>query len=134
MSDLVYSVEHIGLASSDPAALKDWYVSVLDAEVIFDNGKLPPCYFIKLGDGTILELYRSSYEIKETMDNACRGLRHLALRVNSLDEAREILRSRGVIFSERIKPAGGGGVVLFFQDPEGNLIHLVERTPDSAVN
>jgi predicted enzyme related to lactoylglutathione lyase len=28
---------------------------------------------------------------------------------------------------EPVKPAGGGGRVLFFSDPEGNLFHLVER-------
>jgi len=33
-----------------------------------------------------------------------------------------------VIFSEPIKPAGGGGRVLFFKDSEGNLLHLVERS------
>jgi hypothetical protein len=36
-------------------------------------------------------------------------------------------------FTEDIKPAGGGGSVLFFQDPEGNLLHLVERTANSSV-
>jgi hypothetical protein len=38
-----------------------------------------------------------------------------------------------VEFTEDLKPAGGGGRVLFFQDPEGNLLHLVERTPESAL-
>jgi hypothetical protein len=32
-----------------------------------------------------------------------------------------------VAFDDPIKPAGGGGRVLFLKDPEGNLLHLVER-------
>ena len=31
-----------------------------------------------------------------------------------------------------VKPAAGGGRILFFTDPEGNLLHLVERPADSA--
>jgi hypothetical protein len=35
-----------------------------------------------------------------------------------------------VKFTEEIKPAAGGGRVLFFEDGEGNLLHLVERPAD----
>ena len=33
----------------------------------------------------------------------------------------------------QIKPAGGGGRVLYFSDAEGNLLHLVERSADSPL-
>lgn len=134
MSELNYSVEHIGLASRDPASLKEWYVSVLDARVEFDNGKRPPVYFLRLSGGPLLEIYPSSYEVDQTADNTCRGWRHLALSVRSLDEAKLALMNRGVMFPDRIKPATGGGAVLFFNDPEGNLIHLVERFQKSEIN
>jgi hypothetical protein len=32
-----------------------------------------------------------------------------------------------VKFTEAISPAAGGGRVLFSEDSEGNLLHLVER-------
>jgi catechol 2,3-dioxygenase-like lactoylglutathione lyase family enzyme len=35
--------------------------------------------------------------------------------------------------SQPVKPAGGGGRVLFFPDPEGNLLHFVERSADLTV-
>jgi predicted enzyme related to lactoylglutathione lyase len=41
------------------------------------------------------------------------------------------LEARGVKFTEEVRPAGGGGRILFFQDAEGNLLHLVERSADS---
>jgi predicted enzyme related to lactoylglutathione lyase len=37
------------------------------------------------------------------------------------------------VFEDSIKPAGGGGRVLFFKDCEGNLLHLVERPEDSPL-
>jgi predicted enzyme related to lactoylglutathione lyase len=57
----------------------------------------------------------------------------VALRVESLVAAKAELEQRGLEFTEEIKPAGGGGKVLFFQDPEGNLLHLIERTADSSI-
>ena len=47
--------------------------------------------------------------------------------------AKAELEGRGLIFTGPSKPASGGGRVLFFQDPEGNLLHLVERTADSTI-
>jgi predicted enzyme related to lactoylglutathione lyase len=52
--------------------------------------------------------------------------------VNSIEKAWARLTKRGVDFSEPVKPAGGGGRVLFFRDAEGNLLHLVERKRDST--
>ena len=57
----------------------------------------------------------------------------MALRVDSIEASRTELERRGVKFAEEIKPAGGGGRVLFFRDAEGNLLHLVERSADSPV-
>jgi predicted enzyme related to lactoylglutathione lyase len=71
--------------------------------------------------------------VPQTSNNQLNGWRHLALRVDSLAAVRAELESRGVQFTEPVKPAGGGGSVLFFQDPEGNLLHLVERPADSSI-
>jgi len=43
------------------------------------------------------------------------------------------LEARGVKFVETVKPAAGGGRVLFFKDHEGNLLHLVDRPPDTKI-
>ncbi|MFN7141277.1 MAG: VOC family protein, partial [Limisphaerales bacterium] len=107
------------------------YVSVLGGKVLFASGTTPPAYFVQLA-GAMLEIYEGDFSVKETSDNKLNGFRHLALRVDSIESARKELESRGVRFSEDVKPAGGGGRVLFFKDPEGNLLHLVERPSDSV--
>jgi catechol 2,3-dioxygenase-like lactoylglutathione lyase family enzyme len=129
-----FSVEHLGLPSRDPTALKNWYEHALGAKLIFDNGQTPPAYFIQLGGGLMLEIYEGDFSLKETADNALNGWRHLALRVDSIEQAKAELEKRGVKFSDPIKPAGGGGRVLFFKDAENNLLHLVERSVDSILN
>ncbi|HYE32558.1 MAG TPA: HAD-IA family hydrolase [Methylomirabilota bacterium] len=122
------ALEHIGLAAADTTRLKDWYVKALGAKVIFENKETPPAYLVQLAGGALLEIYAAHHALDGKSNNRSSGLRHLALRVGSIDAARHALSGRGVKFTEEVKPAGGGGKVLFFQDPEGNLLHLVERT------
>src|ERR1043165_9531187 len=120
--------EHLGLAARDSTALKDWYLRVLEAELVFADGKSPPAYFVRL-PGLLLEIYSSHSSSDATADNRVSGWRHLALRVDSIEMAKKELESRGVCFDQEIKPAGGGGRILFFKDAENNLLHLIERPP-----
>ena len=131
MSELTFSVEHLGLAARDTVALKDWYVRVLSATVFFDNGQTPPAFQLALPGGLLVEIYPAASALAETANNSLAGWRHVALQVASLESTRAVLAARGVNFTEPIKPAGGGGRVLFFPDAEGNLLHLVERPADS---
>ena len=125
--------EHFGLPARDPVALKDWYVKALNGEVVYCDGQTPPAFFVRLHGGLVLEIYQANSTLKETADNKLAGFRHIALRVESVAQAKTLLESRGVKFSEQIKPAAGGGNVLFFADLEGNLLHLIDRTPDSPL-
>jgi glyoxylase I family protein len=126
-----FSVEHLGLPARNPLSLKDWYVTALDAQLVFESGQTPPAFFLRLPGGLMLELYQCEASLPETARNSLAGFRHLALQVDSIETARAALEQKGVRFTEPVKPAGGGGRVLFFQDGEGNLLHLVERSKDS---
>lgn len=126
------SVEHIGLPARDAKALRDWYITVLGATCIAPNGDGGP-FFIKIGDSpTMFEVYTAASANPQTADNSLAGWRHLALRVSSIETTRKMLEQRGVKFPDPLKPAAGGGHVLFFQDLDGNLLHLVERPADSV--
>jgi glyoxylase I family protein len=126
-----FRVEHLGLAARDPVVLKDWYARVLGAEVVFANDQTPPAFLLALPGQLMLEIYGGDLSLPQTSDNKLNGWRHVALRVDSVPAAKAELEKRGVRFTEQLKPAGGSGWVLFFQDPEGNLLHLVERPPGS---
>ncbi|MEY4200622.1 MAG: hypothetical protein RLZZ265_2362 [Verrucomicrobiota bacterium] len=132
MSELNYSVEHLGLPAKDTIALKDWYVRTLGAKLRFENGQTPPAFFVELGGGLMIEIYPASGAVPDTANNGLAGWRHLALRVATIEAAQAELVRRGVTFTEQPKPAGGGGRVLFFADAEGNLLHLVERPQGSV--
>ena len=125
-----FAVEHIGLAARDTVALRDWYVEVFSSREVFTDGKSPPAFLLEIAGGLMIEIYQGDTSVDATGNNKLAGWRHLALRVDSIESARAELARRGVIFDEPVKPAGGGGRVLFFKDRAGNLLHLVERPFD----
>lgn len=81
----------------------------------------------------MFEIYVATGHDAVTRDNGLAGWRHMALRVESIEAARKQLESRGVKIIYPIKPATGGGQILFFEDCEGNLLHLVERPAGSKI-
>ena len=121
-----FTIEHIAVPAANPAALKDWYVRVLGARPVWDNGQNPPTCLVALA-GAWLEIYAADAPLPERGNNKLAGFRHLALRVDSLAAAKTELIGHGVNFTEEVRPAMGGGQILFFEDGEGNLLHLVER-------
>jgi catechol 2,3-dioxygenase-like lactoylglutathione lyase family enzyme len=123
-------VEHIAIPAANPVALKDWYQQVLGARTVFDNGQTPPTCLLALGS-VWFEIYQAEAPLNERGNNKLAGFRHIALRVPSLAAAKLELEQRGVQFAGEVRPAAGGGKVLFFADSEGNLLHLVERPADS---
>lgn len=126
---MIFSLEHIGLAAHNTNSLRDWYINTLGAELLFANNERPPAFLLRLPGGAVIEIYPAHTSHDEIGNNRLAGWRHIALRVDSIESSRAQLQSRGVQFTEEIKPAGGGGRVLFFKDEEGNLLHLVERPP-----
>ena len=131
-SAMNFSVEHIAIPAANPVALKNWYERVLGAKPVWDNGGNPLVCLISLGN-VWFEIYAAEKSLPDTANNKLAGFRHLALRVPSLDTAKAELESRGVKFTEEVRPAAGGGKVLFFEDCEGNQLHFVERPADSPL-
>ncbi len=119
---MIKGVEHIAIASFEPRKLAEWYAMQLNFMIILDTGTT---LYLQAANGIILEFVHA-----ETHADAPRvrdaGLRHIAFSVDDLDAARSELQGRGVQFADA--PIELPGLRLhFFQDPEGNFLHLVER-------
>jgi glyoxylase I family protein len=126
-----FSVEHIGIPAADPTTLKNWYVHVLGARPVWDNGQAPPSFLVALAGDAMLEIYPANTVANPGRgDNQQAGFRHVALCVDSIEAAKAELTRHDVKFDEETRSAAGGGKVLFFEDGEGNLLHLVERPKD----
>jgi glyoxylase I family protein len=120
---MIKAMEHVGLCAEDPKTLVEWYVRILGFRIV---RTLEETSFIRAHDSGMLEIYPAKHST-DLVDNVHRGLRHIAHSVSNLDAEIIRLRSAGVAVPE-------DGIVMkpdmklaFFRDPEGNLLHLVER-------
>ena len=118
--------EHTAIAAHDSKTLADWYIRIFGLQVVYDNGKVPPTYLLKAPDGSVIEILPAAPAEKIDYDQRQPGLRHLALTVADFDAALSYLREQGIdrFFDSR---QSEGARLIFFRDPEGNILHLMWR-------
>ena len=119
---LYNGLEHTAIASPRPRELAQWYVDTLGFRI---NHQYGGNFFVKAPNGAMLEVIPSEGDpVPAQMKTP--GIRHLAVMVSDFDRAVEDLRQKGVrIVSEPLNLSGNR--LLFFTDPEGNLLHLIAR-------
>jgi glyoxylase I family protein len=123
---MIKGIEHVGLCAEDPTTLVAWYVKVLGFRIV---RALEETYFIRARDGWMLEIYPAQ-QSTDPVDNVHRGVRHIALSVSNIDAEIGRLRSAGVTVPDDTVVVTSDMRLAFFRDPEGNLLHLVERTTE----
>lgn len=117
-------IEHIGIFSKDTAKLKDWYMDMFDWKLVYDNGK--GTYFLKADDGMMIEFVKSDID-GGSHDMKAVGIRHIAVSVDNFEEFSKRIEEKGVkILSGATVNAKGVGT-MFFEDPDGNVLHLISR-------
>lgn len=122
MAGIICGIEHTAIASPQPAQLADWYVQTLGFVV---NYRGSSAVFVKAPDGTMIEIIQSEGAAAAATSKTP-GIRHLALTVEGFDEVYAGLQAKGVKFVTQPLDSKGNKVV-FFEDPEGNLLHLLQR-------
>ena len=119
-------LEHVGIAAKDAEKLATWYVNTLGYEVAHRDPKTGTV-FIKHGARSMLEITPAddSPRVRRAMKDA--GLIHLAIWTDDFDCSYEFLKAKGVKFVTPIDEEKGAKKVVFFEDLEGNLLHLMYR-------
>jgi len=119
---MIQGIEHVAIASPNPEALANWYVDTLGFVI---NYRGTAAFFVKAPDGSMIEIIpaegdRGGNTLKTP------GLRHLALTVTDFDAVYASLQAKNVNFIAEPINAKGNKLV-FFTDPEGNYLHLLQR-------
>jgi glyoxylase I family protein len=122
---MVTGIEHAAIASPDPEALARWYVETLDFQINYFSEKSKTT-FVRAANGAMIEIVRSNDKPRGGLDMRDPGLRHLALSVSDFAAVYERLKAKGVAFLTEPEIKGGNSVV-FFTDPDGNILHLLQR-------
>ena len=122
---MVQGLEHIALASPDPEKLADWYVECLGF-TIYSKSPASKTTFVRAPNGAYLEIVKSNETPRPPQELRDVGIRHLAIAVSDFDAVYDALKDRGVAFISEPETAKGNRLV-FFTDPDGNYLHLIQR-------
>ncbi len=114
-------IEHTAIATEDPEALAGWYESNLEMPIVHRYGGN---VFVRATDGTMLELIPSDGNAVES-GMRTPGIRHLAIKVDDFDLGVKDLQSKGIEIVQFVE--AGPNRLAFFLDPEGNILHLIDR-------
>jgi catechol 2,3-dioxygenase-like lactoylglutathione lyase family enzyme len=113
------AVDHVHFAGPDPAAMRDWYVRVLDAKA-GQRGSVPAAEL----PGVTLLFEKSGQPVVAT---AGRVLDHVTFEVRGLMAFCEKLERAGVRLDKPYSRAGGLDLgVAFLTDPWGTSVELTE--------
>lgn len=116
-------IEHFAIASPNPQRLADYYVSNLEFEITFEYAGN---YFVQAKDGGLIEIIPAEGD-RPSSAMRTPGMRHIAIAVDDFDAAYQQLAQQGVHF-EGEPYNNDGNRLVFFKDPDGNLIHLIHRS------
>jgi len=123
---MILGFEHLAIAALDSKKLAEWYIRLFGLRVVFENGKEPPTYLLKAPDGMVLEILPAASGEKKDYHQNEAGFRHLAITVDDYEAGEAHLRANGIHeFVERRETEKSK--LLFFRDPEGNILHLMWR-------
>ena len=123
------SVHHIAIIVSDYARSRDFYVDKLGFAVLRENYRPEKKDWkldLRVNDSTELEIFAPENPPKRpSYPEAC-GLRHLAFRVENIEETVAELEALGIPCEPIRRDSFTGGRMTFFADPDGLPLELHE--------
>jgi methylmalonyl-CoA/ethylmalonyl-CoA epimerase len=124
-TNLFNGIEHVTIAAKDPKGLARWYCSTFGFKIVYESTRSLTTY-VKLG-GSLLEILEAANVDRVSHGERDPGFRHMAISVTDINKTYEDLRTRGVAFKSEPKEKEGLWTA-FLEDPEHNLLHLIQRS------
>ena len=126
----ISGIHHISIICSDYGVSKKFYNEILGFEIIRENFRAERNSWkldLKVDASTQIELFSfPNPPLRVSSPEAC-GLRHLAFRVNSLDEALKRLHEYALITEPIRFDEFTAKRFSFFQDPDGLPLEIYEE-------
>lgn len=127
---MLNGIHHVAIICSDYQKSKSFYTRVLGFEIIAetyreqrDSYKLD----LALADGTQIELFSFPNPPKRVNTPEAQGLRHLAFRVDSVEDVVAYLKSKNIDVEAIRVDEITGKKFTFFQDPDGLPLELYQN-------
>ena len=123
------SVHHIAIIVSDIESAREFYVNKLNFEVIRENYRPERDDWkldLRVDEHTELEIFAEKNPPKRISHPEACGLRHLAFRVESVEEIVQELVAMGIPCEPIRTDIYTGERMTFFADPDGLPIEIHE--------
>lgn len=121
-------IHHVAIIVSDYEKSREFYVDKLGFEVVRENYRKERGDYkldLKMGDSELEIFGVKSAPARLTRPEAC-GLRHLAFRVDKIEEVVEELRKLGIKCEPLRTDEFTNKKMTFFSDPDGLPLELHE--------
>lgn len=113
---------HVVFQTGQPAAMRDWYCTVLDGHVVYEDGALTFITFDE--EHHRIALLNPPGELeRKSPSTAC--MHHVAYTFADLDDLLDryvLLRDQGI--TPAVCIAHGVTTSLYYQDPDGNFVEM----------
>ena len=123
------SVHHIAIIVSDIEKAREFYVEKLGFEAVRENYRKERDDWkldLRVGEHTELEIFAAKNPPKRVNRPEACGLRHLAFRVESVEEAVKELDEMGIECEPIRTDSYTGEKMTFFFDPDGLPLEIHE--------
>lgn len=124
------AIHHVAIICSDYAISKKFYTDILGCEIIAENYREHRDSYkldLLLPSGGRIELFSFPNPPERPSQPEARGLRHLAFVVESVEQTRSYLESKGVEVEPIRVDEFTDKRYTFFQDPDGLPLELYEQ-------
>ena len=122
------NIEHVGIYAQDSAALASWYANTLDLQEIrrIERGEgKSPVVFLQGALGAVVEILPTD-AAKSCRELNSPGFTHLGIVIEDFDAQVARLGALGIEVND-VRSTSNGWTIGYFNDPEGNILELVQR-------
>ncbi len=127
---MILDIHHIAIICSDYEKSKRFYIDMLGCEIIrevYREERQSYKLDLKIGQSSQIELFSfPNPPQRPSYPEAC-GLRHLAFRVDNVDDTRHALIAKGITAESIRMDEYTGKQLFFFEDPDGLPIEIYEH-------
>ncbi|NRF61854.1 SMU1112c/YaeR family gloxylase I-like metalloprotein [Vibrio coralliilyticus] len=126
-------IHHVAIICSDYPVSKQFYTEVLGLKVLDENYREARSSYkldLALPDGSQVELFSFPDSPERPSFPEAQGLRHLAFEVDSVEEVKCYLESKGIEVEPVRIDEFTGKAFTFFQDPDGLPLEIYQAEPN----
>ena len=122
-------IHHVAIICSDYPVSKRFYTQVVGLKILAENYRETRNSYkldLELPDGSQIELFSFPVAPERPSFPEAQGLRHLAFEVDSVEDVKSYLESKGIEVEPVRIDEFTGKAFTFFQDPDGLPLEIYQ--------